>query len=189
MNDLKRRSVLAGLGGAFVTAGCVSDPAEVNGTDDPSTRSPQETTQTTRTDDATTTDDWISATSNAPGPDHAISLRNESDETGTVRVRVVREKTGETVYDETHELSAGSGVDAYNLKRADPDGVEAFSVCGELVGSSTTATETRTTDSRGESDDSGSPRRSCVTIRTSKCYGSADVMVRDDEIRVNYTIC
>lgn len=149
MHEMKRRSVLAVLGGAFVTAGCVSDPTDIGGSSAGETTTTPD--DTTATDDGTTTDDWISAASKTPTSDHAISLRNESDEARTVRLRVVREKTGETVYEETHDLSAGGGVYVYNLKRADPDGVEAFSVYGELVGSATTGTHTA--DSRGESDE------------------------------------
>ncbi|WP_458206818.1 hypothetical protein [Haladaptatus sp. NG-SE-30] len=195
MCELKRRSVLAALGGALVTGGCVSDSNGGRGSDESTTDHRQGTTQTTDLDEKTTTDetsttgDWISHASNTPNPDHSITLRNENDEIKIVRLRIVREATGKTVYDKTHELSAGGGVHAYNLKQADPDGVEAFSVCGELVGDALTATETHTSSSRGESDKSDSPRRGCATIRTSQCYGDAHVTVRDDEVQVVYAIC
>ncbi|WP_227352823.1 hypothetical protein [Haladaptatus salinisoli] len=174
MHEPKRRSVLAAIGGALVTAGCVSDPTGIGGPGTDDTTTSDDTTAV----DETTTDDWLSAASNTPDPDHAITLRNESDDARVVRLRVVREETGETAYDETHELSSGGGVRAYNLKQADPDGVEAFSVCGELVDSATTGAPT-----------TNSPRRGCATIRTSKCYGSAHVTVRDDGVQVVYAIC
>lgn len=158
MTGSTRRSVLAAVGVSLTTAGCVS---KLRGGE--------------------TTENWVEQASNEPEPDHRITLNNDSDETRTVRVRVVRAATDETVFEDTREISAGSEIVAYNLKQADPDGVEAFRVCGQLVeadgATATTASEE-------------SEIRHCATVETSECYGSTHVTVqKDGSLQVIYAIC
>ena len=184
MSRPTRRSVLAALGAAVSTAGCLTDAGSESPADSTATTATDPTTETATTDPASTDDpgtagDWIAQASNEPDPDHSVTLNNEGSETRTVRVRVVREETGETVFEETRESPPGTEVELYDLKRADPDGIEPFAVCGELVGADAT------TDSDGESD-----ARGCVTLRTNACYGNAHVTVRDDgSLQIIYSIC
>ena len=196
MQPRTRRSVLAAVGATLPFAGCVTDSDGRSGTDDPTTdtaktrrtSTPSDTPTETRTTDSTTTGDWIDRASRKPDPDHSVSLVNEGDENRTVRVRVVREASGEPVFDETREAFPGSESELYNLKRADPDGVEAFTVCGELVESTATGGTAATT--ANGSDASESEFRSCATIRTNECYGNAYVTIREDgALQVVYAIC
>ncbi|MFC4447921.1 hypothetical protein [Halorussus aquaticus] len=189
MTQNTRRSVLAAVGGSLALGGCLSDVPGGYGTE-------------TATETGTT-GDWIERASNSPDPDHAISLRNEASESRTLRVEIVRRATGETVFDTTEGVSPGGEVTVYDLRRANPDGVETFEVCAELVGKDGTggvvgnATAT-VGDSDGESvADAGSEatttdssRRDCATIDTSECYGDAHATVAEDgSLRIIYAIC
>ena len=187
-----RRSVLAALGAALPTAGCLTGPGRESPDDSttsasttalPTSTTPPASTGTTTdptsTDDSETTGDWISHASNEPDPDHSVTLNNESSETRIVRVWVTREETGETVFETTRESPPGTEYELYDLARADPDGIEAFAVCGELVGADAT------TDADGESS-----ARDCVTLRTNACYGNAHVTIREDgSLQIIYSIC
>lgn len=74
----------------------------------------------------------------------------------------------------------GPGVEftRYNLREADPEGVEPFRICAELVGDSeTTASEE-------------SKHRDCSLVRTSECYGDIHVTVREEgSLAVIYVVC
>lgn len=184
MSSPTRRSVLAALGAAVSTAGCLTDAGSEGPADSTATTATDPTTSTptdlTATDDPDTTGDWVSQASNEPDPDHSVTLSNEGSETRTVRVRVVREETGEVVFETTRESPPGTEVEAYDLERADPDGIEAFAVCGELVDA-----DAATTDADGESD-----ARDCATLRTNACHGNAHITVREGgSLRVIYSIC
>jgi hypothetical protein len=128
--------------------------------------------------------------SDAPDPDHAVVLRSEADGVRTVRVWVVREATGETVFETTRELSAGGEVELYNTRQAKPDGSEAFRVCGERFGATAGASEGETTDESETTASTEPLRRDCATIETSECYGDVEVVVREDgSIQVVYAVC
>jgi hypothetical protein len=174
MTIVTRRSVLAALGLGLATAGCVGDPGET-GTDE------------STTDAGTTTDYRTGQASGQQDPDHRISVNNDADEARTARTWVVREETGETVFEATRGVPAGAEVEVYNLKEADPDGIETFRVCGQLVDSAGgTATTTTTATTASEESDS----RGCATLQTSECYGEAIVTVeKDDSLAVIYAIC
>lgn len=188
MPTLSRRSVLLALGATFSTAGCLSDtvtedPPEETTSESPTATtdgSPKTTIQSTETTETTAktatsqSETDVATTANASGspePDHEVTATNQSNETRTVRVWVGREKTGETVFETTKELSPGTETELYNLLEADPDGIETFSVCG------------RPTDRDANT-------KSCETIRTNACYGNAYVSVDGDgSIEVFYSIC
>lgn len=174
MTRTTRRSLLAAVGVSLTAAGCLSDFEAAPGgpsTDEPTTDDP--------TTDGTSVEAKTKHASNSPEPDHSIYLGSETETSRQVRVRIVREATGETVFETTTEASAGEYT-LYNLREADPEGVEAFRVCAELVEAETAGTETATQ----------SPRRDCATIRTSECYGNAHVTVEDDDsVQIIYTIC
>ncbi|NEU56055.1 hypothetical protein [Halorussus sp. MSC15.2] len=207
MTQKTRRSVLGAVGGSLALGGCLSDAPGGDGTE-PTTGKPADaepTTTETATATDTTTGDWIERASKSPDPDHAISLRNEASESRTLRVAVVRRATGETVFETTERVSPGGEFTVYDLRRANPDGVETFEVCAELVGKDGTETAgvvgnaTATVgDSDGESvADAGSDattadssRRDCATIDTSECYGDAHATVGEDgSLRIIYAIC
>lgn len=199
MTSPTRRSVLTALGVGLATAGCVSDPGRT-GTDE-STGTTATTTATTRTTPATSTTSERSGTAeeetttdarttthrgtahaaDQPDPDHRVTVTNRADEARTVRTRVVRQETSETVFDETREVAAGTEVEVYNLKQADPEGIEGFRVCGRLVDSEGGTTTTASEESE---------RRDCETLRTSECYADAHVTIQEDgSLAVIYAIC
>lgn len=101
-----------------------------------------------------------------PDPDHEVVVENRLDGEATLRVRVVREATNETVYDESVTLPPGERT-VYNTAQADPDGVESFRVVAQRGGDSAS-----------------------VTIRTSECYGDAIVSPTEDGgVDATYSIC
>ncbi|WP_276298781.1 hypothetical protein [Halorussus lipolyticus] len=158
-----RRSLLAAVGVSLASAGCVTDAGNGTGED---------------TTDESGSGAETAYVSKSPDPDHAITLRSEAGES-EVRVRVVREATGETVFETTTEASTGEKA-VYNLRQADPEDIEAFRICAELVGSGEGETESI--------DDS--PRRDCQTIRTSECYADAHVTVEEDgSVQIVYAVC
>lgn len=166
MTGVSRRALLAALGVGVGSAGCLSASEDLLG-------------------DSTTTGDWIEQASNSPDPDHAIGVRNDAAEARTLRVAVVREATGRTAFETTEDLSPGDEYTLYNLQEADPEGVETFRVCAELVDESATTTETV-----ADSEPGDSPRRDCATIDTSECYGNAHVTVHEDgTLQIIYAIC
>ena len=207
MTEFTRRSLLAAVGVA-ATAGCLSDgpaegsttihPGETTG-ETPRTESPErETTE----ESPETSGDWVTHASNRPDPDHAVTLANRSDATETVRVRVVRKATDETVFEATETVDPGVELDLYNVKQADPEGIEAFEICGEVVESEKPTDDPVTTE---DSDDpvttaetttaqttttARSDRRDCATIRTSECYANAHVTVDESgALQVIYAVC
>ncbi|WP_161973161.1 hypothetical protein [Halostella litorea] len=171
-----RRRVLS-LAAGVLTAGCTTGPGFGSATDATTTPSTatdagSPATDTTTAEPPTSTFDSTRHAGETPDPDHEISVRNEQSRERSVRVTVVREATGGTVFERTVDVAAGATRSVYNLKRADPDGVERFEVCGSLVGGS---------------GDSGSD---CVTIATSECYADAEITVRESgEVRVIYAVC
>lgn len=194
MNGTTRRSLLAAVGVGLASAGCLSNfeggPGEARTEDAATTEATTESTATsdestvkTTTEEITTEETGTEAgtryASDSPEPDHSIHLRSAAAESQQVRVRIVREATGETVFEATEEATAGERT-LYNLRQADPEGVEAFLVCAELVETGTAKTETAT----------ASPRRDCATVRTSECYGNAHVTVEEDgSVQIIYAIC
>lgn len=181
-----RRRVLIATGAsaftAFALAGCLDgtggDPTD--GTDAPtetlpgSTEPPASTnSKATATDGTSTTGDpkttrvGSSYASNEPNPDHEVIVENDDDVTTTIRVTVTRVETETVVYDERHELQPGASRSVYNLKEANPDGIEPFEVRARSDGA---------TDAE--------------TIETSSCYGNVIVSRdADGELTVIYAVC
>jgi hypothetical protein len=215
VQETTRRSLLAGVGVSLASAGCLSDSGESG---EATTRTSTQVSLRTETTETSTPENPITVTeepeteagtggtektttgepanreatahaSEVPDADHAISLRSEAGET-RVRVWVVREATGEVVFETTETTPIGG--DLYNLREADPEGIEAFRICAELVRSGGTATESDATESDATESDSGgdTPRRDCQTIRTSACYANVHVTVEDDgSVKIVYAIC
>ena len=187
MTDSTRRALLAALGAA-TTAGCLgsiggdvgSQPETTNGTtDDPTTTT--STTGTSSPDVTSTSDSWWEEAESTPDPNHPITLSNDDDEQATVRLRVFRDATGETVFDQTVTVPADGEKDPYNLKQADPDGVESFTVCATRPPSETSTSSSAAGE---EADDS------CVTVSTDECHAHTLVTVSDDgSVQVTYAIC
>lgn len=125
------------------------------------------TTATTREETEATTPAGHESLSKQPDPDHRVRLANRWNRSVEVRVRVVREATNETVHDATYDLPPDSGMTAYNLASAGPDGVESFRVAATA---------------RNETER--------VTLATNACYGGAYVDVQEDAtLGVYYAIC
>ena len=101
-----------------------------------------------------------------PDPDLPVRIANDAEETRTVSLTVTRE-SGEVVHEATHEAPPGSDREVYNLRAADPDGVESFEIAAE----------------RGDASDS-------VTVQTSECYGHVIVgFTEEEDLFVTYAVC
>ena len=71
------------------------------------------------------------------------------------------------VHKATHEAPPGSDREVYNLRAADPDGIESFEIAAE----------------RGDASES-------VTVQTSECYGHVIVgFTEEDGLFVTYAVC
>jgi len=96
-----------------------------------------------------------------------VKLVNSWDEIVEIDVRVIRDATGEMVYNGTETVGPGTDQTVYNLADADPDRVEAF----------TTVVTVRNETRR-------------VTIETNECYGAVRAGVTDSgEAFAGYDIC
>jgi hypothetical protein len=158
--------LLAGCTGLAPTDGAPS-PAEPSPTDPSPTATATPTPTDTPDSPATPTDDPTPGTPHyGPEPNHDVVVENRLDGEVTLHVRVSREATNETVYDEAVTLPPGERV-VYNTAEADPDGIESFRVVAERGGD-----------------------RASVTIETSECYGDAIVSATDDGgVDATYSVC
>lgn len=103
--------------------------------------------------------------STAPNPDKPISLENELNGSTNITLTILNE-TGAVVHNGTY-LVDDYRYDAYNLRSADPDGVETFTVRASTQSGSD---ETR--------------------VSTSECSGTAQVEITaEDGVRVFSSIC
>lgn len=167
-----RRTVLAAVGAA-VTGGCLAGPGR-----DPATE--------TRTG-TPPTGTWQTPGEGVPDPDHVVYLHNSGTRDRTVHLQVVRQETNELVFEATRTVAGGTERAVYNLREAEPAGVEAFQVCGRLV----EPMPTRATGSTEDASETPAPAsRDCATVRTNACYGSTHVSVSDEGgVTVIYSIC
>ncbi len=190
-----RRSLLASVGASLALAGCLSDSDSRGASTGKSDNSTTDTTTSTAVP--------LFPGTKKPDPDHDIEVQNNTDEKKTVRVWVVRKSTEESVFEQTKTLGAGDAEIVYNLKNANPDGVESFRICSELVKSSGTSTqttngiETKTADgtptrkmaktTNGTAAETTTAKRKpttdtrhCTAAKTNKCYGDFRVVVEKD---------
>lgn len=158
---MDRRRFLAACGlGIAGLAGCLDEqaPGDSESPNDDSPPSPSGTPD----GDPPSHEDAM----NEPDPDLEVSIENRSNESQTIALTITRE-SGETVYENTHDVAPESDIDVYNLEEADPDGVEEFVITAE----------------RGDKKESAS-------VKTSECYGEAFVAIAEDgEFYVTYSIC
>lgn len=94
--------------------------------------------------------------SSTPDPFQEITVENRLETNATLTVRIVREATGEVVYNQTRTFPPGE-YDIYNTRAATPDGVERFQI------TATRGNHTATT-----------------YVRTSKCYAGVYVKPTED---------
>lgn len=165
------------LGVTLLLAGCTGAPLPGQDDPTPTDRSPEEspTNDPTETPTATPTvtpTPIVDGTptdyppGQAPDADHDLIVENRLDGNATVDLRVVREATNGTVYDESVTVEPGERT-VYNTEQVDPDGDEAFQVVAE----------------RGDQTDA-------ETIRMTECYGDVIVSPTEDGgIQVIYSIC
>ena len=159
---MERRQVLAACGlGLAGVAGCFADDAG----DDRSTDTPATDTAPTDTPTTEPTDRDGEHAAEQPDPDVAVRVENDGGETRSVSLTVTRE-SGEVVHEATYEAPPGSDREVYNLRAADPDGIESFEIAAE----------------RGDASES-------VTVQTSECYGHVIVSVDDEGLGVTYSVC
>ncbi|MGQ4555837.1 hypothetical protein [Halobellus sp. GM3] len=169
-----RPSLAVVLAALLLTAGCLGGTPGT-GTDSATpTQTPTAMPGTpTPTPDPTPgetpTDEWnpTERASEQPDLDKSIRVDNRWNQSVEIRIRVVREATNATVYEETETFASGADREVYNLADADPDGIESFRV---------TATARGATES--------------VTVETNACYGNAYVEIQDDgALYLYYAIC
>jgi hypothetical protein len=156
---MNRRRFLAGCGvGLAGLAGCLDESAP--GAGSPTDDAPPSPSGTPNGDSS------IEDAMNEPDPDLEVGIENRSNESQTITLEISRE-SGAVVYEETREIAPETERNVYNLKRADPDGIEAFVIAAERGGT-----------------------RESATVETSECYGDAFVAIAEDgEFYVTYEIC
>lgn len=169
---MERRALLRGL--AVVLAGlsgCVGvessgreAPDTVASTDTPTARPPDAGGSYGSTAGPTDEDGIVDDTDRA-NPDHPIRVSNRDDAAHHLEIQV--RQNGTLVDTVTHNVSAGSDAVVYNLRDAEPDGIEPYSI---------TATVGNQTES--------------VSVRTDDCFGEVNVNIRSDgELSVGFEIC
>jgi hypothetical protein len=150
----------------LLSAGCLSPGSPTEDAASTLSETPTTTAPATSQTPTTTACGW-SCLDDRPDPDHAVRLHNDWNQRVTVHVRVVRNATNATVHDATYTLAPGTERTAYNVARADPDGVEQF----EVVVTALNTTER-------------------TEVRTSECFGSAFARIRSDgSLFVSHSIC
>lgn len=169
---MNRRTLLVGaLAATSSIAGCLdsttNSATEATSTGTDSTESP---TTEASTGSSTTEDPTTVRAVDAPDPDHAIWVENETDSVREITVTVTRIQDGEpdeVVYEATHELEPKGSKYVYNLNESNPDGVERFEVAGE-TGDQTT----------------------WRYVATSECYLDCGIVLREGgELVVERPIC
>lgn len=63
-----------------------------------------------------------------PEPDQPIRLLNDWNESVAVSVEVIRNATAEVVHNDSYEVPPNSDEIVYNLREADPEGIETFTI-------------------------------------------------------------
>jgi hypothetical protein len=158
-------TLLAGCAGLASTDGAPS-PVDPSPTASPTAMPTDTATDTPDATETPTEDPTPGTPGYGPEPDHEVVVENRLDGEVTVHVRVIREATNGTVYDEAVTLPPGERV-VYNTAEVDPDGIEAFRVVAERGGD-----------------------RASVTIETSECYGDAIVSaIEDGGVDATYSVC
>lgn len=188
MGKFTRRTLLASAG-VLATAGCLDWQGAGPSSDrTPTSKPPVASPSLTETE----TDGGITSGVNEFDPDHPVSVHNRQSESRTVQVTVHRRKTGETVFEKTVSAQPGTDQQLYNLKEANPDGIEQFQICGSLQTDSPASGPAPTVTSGPQNGTDGTTHstKDCATVRTSACYGSSHVTIRDDgSIGIIYSVC
>jgi hypothetical protein len=165
----RRRVLAATTLVAASAAGCADlAPSDArddrNGVDDPGATDAVGTDEST--DTPTETVPGHEEAAQEPDPDLPITVENRDEEPHSLTLTVAR-GSGEVVHESVEELDPVAEYEAYNLRQADPDGVERFQVAIEAGGS-----------------------RREITVRTNECYGDVRVGFESSgELFATYVIC
>ena len=101
-----------------------------------------------------------------PDPDLAVVFENRDHEPHSLSLIVARDG-GDVVHESVHDVAPGAEFEAYNLRSADPDGVERFTLAVE----------------------SGDQREE-TPVQTSECYGDVRFSVdTGGELTAIYAVC
>jgi hypothetical protein len=150
---------LPGQGGPTATETPTSDP-----TDTP-TQTPTDPPTATPTPDGPGPTPTPYPPGQAPDPSHEVTIDNRLDGEATVRVRIIREATNETVFDDSVALYGERTV--YDTAEAGPEGGESFQIVAERGGDTAT-----------------------VTIQMTECYGDVIISPTEDGgVDATYSIC
>jgi hypothetical protein len=159
-----REAVTVLLGLALLGTGCV---ALGPGADPPPSPAPASPADSATPPPGTQTTDRHQAALSQPDATKEVRLENAWNRTTSVRVRVTRDATNETVHRATYDVEPAERITVYNLSDADPDGIEPFTVAVTAHN----ATER-------------------VTIETNRCYGNVYGEIQDrGQLYLYYEIC
>lgn len=167
-----------GLVAMILLAGCIapevgtdiSTPASTSqsgGTDISTPTSTSKSVGTATSTPASTPKSPGTATGVVASENKEVRLINDWNQSADVQLRIIRLATNETVHNESYTLSPESRQTAYNISRADTDGIESFEVI-------VTARNVTTRD----------------TFTNDACYGYIHVLVNSDGTSAHYSgIC
>ncbi|KZN23881.1 hypothetical protein A4G99_13675 [Haladaptatus sp. R4] len=181
MSEPTRRALITSVGATLIVAGCISDSGGGAPTDELSTNSTTDVTISTAA--------LVSPGLEETDRSHSIEVqndagRNEPSASGSSANRPERPSSTRRT---RSRRTAG-----YNLKDANPEGVEAFRICAELVDSKETETSARTTSdfetvtADGTTAQTTTKRKPTAdtwhytTAETSECYGNYRITVEKD---------
>lgn len=108
-----------------------------------------------RNDSTPTSEVGFGDGSGEANPDHPIRVENYDGTARNVTVTVTRD--GTEIANVTRTVPPGGEVVPYNLRRANPDGIEEYTVTATV-----------------------GPYSDSLTVRTDDCYGEITVRVRSD---------
>jgi hypothetical protein len=99
-------------------------------------------------------------------PDLPVRVDDRRDEVVAVALTVTRRSTDAVVHEATVDVEPGRSREVYDLREADPTGIERYRVAATADG-----------------------RTAATTVETDACHAGVSVVVADGEVRVGAVIC
>lgn len=163
-------TLIAGLAGCLeTTQGDAPSSTETPTEDTPAEDTPAEDTpdadESAESTETPSDSSGLAEAANQPNADHPVRVINHDDSAYSVSVKITQD--GETIDTVTHESNPDANDVVYNLRQADPDGIEEYDVTATLGNQSET-----------------------VKVRTNDCFGDVNVVIQSDgSLFVTYSIC
>jgi hypothetical protein len=176
-NDpVRRRRLLALAGGTLAGGGLTGCLGSTGPGDASPSPTPTDVPDGSTTPDGSPTPDGsnaptddppsVSDSLSEPDPDLPIVIENRHGRRHSVSV-TVRRASGTVVHERTYEVAPDTDREVYNLRRAEPEGVETFTVDAAAAGQTAT-----------------------VSVETNACHGHVILALADDgEFYATYSIC